>query len=169
MKRDLERIGIPGAVDAEERAARVVTAAFAERQPVPTRRRAPPARSRSRPRRSQSSPPSSARRAGPSSTTSAVPSASRARSPHSSRCPRRDDCSSTPTAACGSRGATGHAGCSGPTRRHRGRPLAASSSPPRATSSRPSIPRVTCAGRSPAPASGSPAGAAPLQTRESPI
>ncbi len=40
MKRDLERIDIPGAVDAEERAARVVAAAFAERQPVPTRRRA---------------------------------------------------------------------------------------------------------------------------------
>lgn len=40
MKHELERIEIPGAAEAAERAARVVAAAFAEPRPVPRRRRA---------------------------------------------------------------------------------------------------------------------------------
>ena len=40
MKHDLDRIVFPGAAEAEERAARVVTAAFGELRPVPRHRRA---------------------------------------------------------------------------------------------------------------------------------
>ena len=39
MKRDLERIEVPGAVEAEERAAQVVAAAFTESHPIRRRRR----------------------------------------------------------------------------------------------------------------------------------
>ena len=93
VKPELERIEIPGAAEAEERAAarrdaRVRRAAA--RCPAAGRAgRSWPSRSPSR-----SSPPCSARRAGPSSSTSAVPSGSKARSRRSSRCPRRGACSS---------------------------------------------------------------------------
>ena len=168
MTPELDRIEVPGAAEAEERA----PASSPPRSPSRCRgtaRDGPPGRSRPSRWPSPSSQPCSARRAARSSTTCVAPSASTTPAPRSSRCRLPGGSSSPPAAARGSRTRDGSRRLLGTYDDASWSPFGryvVASAPERAR--RRSTPRAPSAGRSRDPASGSRAGRAAPPTRASP-